>query len=339
MQTYNNIYSKIYFLENLRLAYRRARKGKSKKQYVIEFDKDLDNNLINLNKELKNLTYKPKPLKTFIIRDPKLRKISKSEFRDRIIHHALCNILEPIYDKIFIYDSYANRKNKGTSNVILRLKKFIRKITKNNNKKCYFLKADIKHYFETVNHEILINIIKKKIKDTNVINLINLILKNHYSNIGMPLGNLTSQFFANVYLNDLDYFVKHKLKANYYIRYVDDFIILHNNKYKLENYKKEINNFLKNNLRIELHYEKSKIITLSRGIPFLGFRNFIYHKVLKRNKIRPLRNKLKIIINEYKEDNDYNKLMQRIEGIFAYLEIANTFYLRRKIINKILNII
>ena len=178
MQTYNNLYNKIYSYDNFKLAYKKARKGKSKKDYVIEFEKDLENNLFNLQDELKNLTYQPSPLKTFIVRDPKLRKISKSEFKDRIVHHALIKIIEPIFDKTFIHDSYANRKNKGNSNALKRLEEFIRKISKNNHKKVYFLKADIKHYFENINHEVLLNIIKKKIKDEKTLVLIRKIINN-----------------------------------------------------------------------------------------------------------------------------------------------------------------
>jgi len=335
MQTYNDLYSKLYSFKNLFLAYRKARKGKSKKYYVIEFEKDLENNLLKLLNELKNLTYKPSPLKNFMIRDPKLRKISKSEFKDRIVHHALYNIIEPIFDKIFIYDSYANKKNKGNSTALSRLQEFIRKVTKNNNKKAYYLKADIKHYFETVNHDILIDIIQNKVRDDDIINLIKLILKNHYSNLGMPLGNLTSQFFANIYLNELDYFIKHKLKVKYYIRYVDDFVILYNNKYILKHYKQEINNFLKSNLKIELHEDKSKIIQISKGINFLGYKNIYYYRILKKHKRKLIKNKLNIIIKEYKETNNYNKFISRIEAIFAHLEIANTFNLRKNLINKI----
>jgi retron-type reverse transcriptase len=333
MLTYTSLYPKIYSYENLRLAYKRARKGKSKKDYVIDFEKDLENNLLNLKNELMNKTYSPKPLKTFIIRDPKLRKISKSEFRDRIIHHALFNIIEPIFDKTFIYDSYANRKNKGTSNASSRLQNFIRRASKNNHKKAYCLRCDIRHYFENVNHDILINIIKKKVKDSNVINLIELILKNHYSEIGMPLGNLTSQFFANIYLNELDYFIKHKLKIKYYIKYVGDFVILSCNKSILEFYEREINNFLKTNLDLELHNEKSKIISLNQGIIFLGFRYFYHYKLLKKNKRKGIKDKLELLIRGYKESNDYNKMMQGFESILAYLENANTFRLRMKIIN------
>ncbi|MEK6862786.1 MAG: reverse transcriptase domain-containing protein [Nanoarchaeota archaeon] len=178
MQTYNNLYPKIYSYNNLKLAYKKARKGKSKKDYVTEFESNLDENLLSLQKELINQTYLPKPLKTFIIRDPKLRKISKSEFKDRIVHHALINIIEPIFDNIFIYDSYANRKNKGNSEALLRLQKFIKRISKNNHKKVYFLKADIKHYFENINHEVLTNVIKKKIKDEKILLLIRKIIDN-----------------------------------------------------------------------------------------------------------------------------------------------------------------
>src|SRR3989344_4172049 len=337
MQTYNNIYPRIYSYNNLYLAYKKARKGKPKKDYVIEFESNIESNSLSLQQELINQTYQPKPLKTFIIRDPKLRKISKSDFRDRIVHHALINIIEPIFDKIFIYDNYANRKNKGNSNALLRLKSFIKKVSKNNNKKVYCLKCDVKHYFENINHEILINIIGKRIKDKKVINLIELILENHYSVIGMPLGNLTSQFLANVYLNELDYFIKHNLKIKYYLRYVDDFVIFNNNKGNLELYKQKINNFLKNNLKIELHKEKSKIMQLKQGTSFLGFRHFYHYSILKKNKRNLLKNKLFIIIKEYKETKNYNELISRIESLFAYLELANTYNLRKNSINYLIN--
>jgi len=150
-------------------------------------------------------------------------------------------------------------------------------VTKNLEPKCvgYVLKADIRHYFDTVDHEILLNIISVKIKDPNVIWLIKLILDNHKAEVkgkGMPLGNLTSQFFANLYLNELDQFVKHKMKVKYYIRYVDDFVIFHADKNTLESWKNDIDQFLICNLKVELHPEKSRIIALNKGITFLGFR-------------------------------------------------------------------
>lgn len=248
------LYDQLCLMKNLRKAYRRARKGKSEKWYVIEFEKDLDKNLLKLQKELLTMTYNPEPMKQFTIKDPKTRLISASAFRDRIVHHALCNIIEPIFDKIFIYDSYANRKGKGVHAALERFHSFMRKVScngktlqharDNNQVYGYALKADIRHYFDSVDHEILLNIISRKVKDGKVLSLIKKILANHTSERGMPLGNLTSQFFANVYLNELDYFVKHNLRAKYYIRYVDDFVILDTSAQKLEFYKAEISNFL-----------------------------------------------------------------------------------------------
>ena len=152
----------------------------------------------------------------------------------------------------------------------------------------------------------------------------------------MPLGNLTSQFFANIYLNELDSFIKHKLKIKYHIRYVDDFVILHKNKFILKHYKEEISYFLKKYLKIELHKEKSKIYSLDKGIDLLGFRNFYYHKILKKNKRRLLKNKINLILKEYKEKKDYDKFILRIEALFAHLETGNTYNLRKNIIKKII---
>ncbi|GBE19771.1 reverse transcriptase [archaeon BMS3Abin17] len=187
MKNYKDIYQNIYSMKNLILAWKKARKGKTKKDYVIEFEENLAYNLKILHDELKNQTYKPKPLKVFILRDPKTRKISKSDFRDRIVHHALCNIIEPIFDKTFIYDNCANRKSKGNLFAIKRFEKFKRKVSRNgktngwfnnNQIKGFCLKADIKHYFQNINHDILLTILKSRIKDEKTIWLVKQILFN-----------------------------------------------------------------------------------------------------------------------------------------------------------------
>jgi retron-type reverse transcriptase len=178
MENKKELYSEIYNMSNLLLAWRKAKKHKTMKPYVIEFEKNTIENLLRLQEELINETYYPKPLVTFILRDPKTRKISKSAFRDRIIHHALVRIIEPIFDKSFIYDSCANRKGKGNLFAIKRFDLFKRKVTNNLKSEAFCLKADIKHYFEEVNHEILLNVIKRKISDKNVIGLIERILNN-----------------------------------------------------------------------------------------------------------------------------------------------------------------
>ena len=278
------------------------------------------------------------------MRDKKKRKICKSQFRDRVVHHALVRVLEPIYDKIFVQDSYANRKGKGNLKAIQRFYKYLGKVSRNgkingwfnnNQVKGYCLKADIKHYFEEVNHEVLLNIFKRKITDSKFIWLISKIIENCLDSKpgvpqkGMPLGNLTSQFFANIYLNELDYFVKHKLKAKYYIRYVDDFVILHNSKEQLCLWKEEINNFLAYKLKLELHPDKSNIVPLSKGIDFLGFRNFYHYKLLRKRNIR----KIKFKIKTYKEGKITKEKFQEIfQGWQAYAKWANSYKLRKTIL-------
>ena len=255
MKTFNNLWNKLCSYETLLRAFQKARKGKTKKAYVKEFEANLEENISALRTELLLRSYQPAPLKTFIIRDPKTRKISKSAFRDRVVHHAFCNIIEPIFDKRFIHDSYANRKGKGTLKAIQRFDEFKRKVTKNNTRIGYVLKADIYHYFDEVGQNILLKVIKKRIKDRKVIWLIKKILDNHSvqtTGKGMPLGNLTSQFFANLYLNELDQFVKHTLRAKYYIRYVDDFVILHEKQQQLVVWKLAIDLFLKETLKLYL---------------------------------------------------------------------------------------
>ena len=199
MKIYNNLYGEIISYRNLVLAWKKARKGKTKKEYVIEFEKSLKNNLLGLHYELKNKIYKPRELVNFILRDPKTRKISKSDFRDRIVHHAIVNFLEPIFEKIFIYDSSANRKGKGNLFALERFEQFMNKVSRNgeqkgwhdeNQIKGYCLKADIKHYFQEVNREILLSVIRRKITDENTIWLIKQILNN---NSGFSGGGATSK--------------------------------------------------------------------------------------------------------------------------------------------------
>ena len=273
-------------------------------------------------------------MKTFILRDPKTRKISKSAFRDRIVHHALINIIGKIFEKSFIYDSCANQIGKGTLFAVKRFENFKRKVTNNLHSQAFCLKCDIKHYFNEVNHKVLLDILKRKITDGRIINLIEKILKNGQinENLGMPLGNLTSQFFANVYLNELDYFVKHKLKAKFYIRYVDDFVFLHKSKFQLEIWKKEIEKFLIENLKLELNQQKSKIFSLSRGVDFVGFRIFYYFRLLRKRNIR----KMKLRIEIYKSGKiSKEKFKEIFQGWCAYSMWANCYELRKDILNKI----
>jgi len=345
MKQYKHLYEKVCSLDNLRSAFKKAKKNKSKRKYVIGFEVDLENELNKLKEELENLAYQPKPLKTFVIRDPKTRVVSASDFRDRVVHHALCNVIEPIFDKTFISDCYANRKKRGALAALQRFDKFMRRVTRNgglvknatdNNKVVgYALKADIKHYFDTVDHEVLMKIISKKINDNKVLWLVRKILENHNNRIsgkGMPIGNLTSQFFANLYLNELDYYVKHVLKAKFYLRYVDDFAILHRSKEKLVLYKWLINNFLKS-IKLELHPEKSKIAPLRNGINLLGYRVFYHCKLLRKSNIRKAASKLRQLHNLLEgEKITAEYAIQSINGWLAYAKVGNTYKMRKEML-------
>ncbi|MBI5065995.1 group II intron reverse transcriptase domain-containing protein [Candidatus Woesearchaeota archaeon] len=331
----SNLWKRLYSFSNLELAYENARKNKSENPKVVKFSEKWQLTLVILLRELRLKIYKPLPLRTFVLRDPKTRLICVSDFRDRVVHHALVNILHPIFEPGFIYDSYASRIGKGTLPALKRFDIFKMKVSKNNTKNCFVLKTDIKQYFETVDHNILLNIISRKAKDEELIWLIKIILNNYDSGVrgkGMPLGNWTSQFFANIYLNELDQFVKHKLKAKYYIRYVDDFVILHHTKNKLEKYKIQIQEFLQNNLKLEIHPNKCKIIPLERGVSFLGFRIFPHHKLVRQRNLRKAKNRLNELL-EYHKDNLISAydVLDSLNGWFGYAMQGNTYKLRTKI--------
>ena len=349
MKTHNKLYKKLYSKENLISAFKKARKGKRSKKYVINFESNLDKNINLLQEQLKSKTYHPSRLKKFVIRDPKTRTIHSSIFRDRIVHHAIINIIQPIYEKRFIYDSFASRKKKGTHIAVKRFEYFVNKVSSNGRKiknpytnnsiRGYVLKADIKHYFNTIDHEILINILRKKVKDEDLIKLVRIVLNNFESQVkgkGLPLGNYTSQFLANVYLNNLDYFVKHRLKVKYYIRYVDDFVILHKDKKVLSNLMSKIEKYLKN-LRLELHPSKSKIHSLRNGITFLGYRIFYYYKLLKKKNIKYFKNKFNKKLELYCNGMiDKEHLENFLQGWNGYSNFANTHNFNRKFNNLLL---
>lgn len=344
MITYKNLYNKLCSYENLLDSFNKAKKNKSKMSYVIKFEENLELNLLNLQKELKNEAYCPSSLKKFIVRDPKTRIIHSSIFIDRIVHHAIINVIEPIYRNIFIYDSFASQKDKGTHEGIKRFQKFMKKVSHNgrlvknpyskNSIEGYVLKCDIRKYFDSMNHEILIKILEKKIQDKKIIDLIRKVLDNFNSGvygIGLPLGNYTSQFLANVYLNELDYFIKHKLKSKYYIRYVDDFVILHRNKIRLEYLKRRIEEFLVS-LELKLHPDKCKILPLRNGINFLGYRIFYRYILLRQRNIKHFKKKLEQNLELYKQGLiDKENLSCRIEGWMGYAKFANTYRLREQI--------
>ena len=345
MKRYNNLFKEIIKFDNLLLAAHKAQKGKRKQNNVSGFNFFKEQNLLHLKSELKNKTYKPGKYKTFNIYEPKLRMISAAPYRDRVVHHALCNIIEPVFEKTFIYDSYANRKGKGTHKAILRYQRFMQK-----NK--YVLKADIKQYFPSIVHQILKQEIRKKIKCKDTLWLIDLIIDNsnaqkeineyfHGDNLftpfekrkGLPIGNLTSQFFANIYLNPLDHFVKEDLRCKYYIRYVDDFVIFDNNKNHLHKINLQVQQFL-DNYRLRLHINKTKVFPVNIGICFLGHRIFNNFRLLKKDNVKRFKKRLKKQICLLKAGKlEQAKFEQSIKSWGAHAAFSNTYFFKKKIIN------
>jgi len=283
-------YEDLISIDNLLLAWTEFVKGKRNKPDVQEFQFHLMDNILSLHEDLINKTYKHGKYKEFKINDPKPRIIHKASVRDRLLHHAIYRVLYPFFDKKFIADSFSCRNNKGTHKALNRFKQFSRIVSKNNTKQCYILKCDIKKFFASIDQETLLYILEKHLRlsydNQNILNLLSEVIFSFKPNgppgrAGLPLGNLTSQLFANVYLNELDQFVKHKLREKYYIRYADDFVIFSQDKKHLEDLIQQIQDFLQNNLKLTLHPDKIYIKTIYSGLDFLGWINFSDHRVMR----------------------------------------------------------
>ncbi|MEK7500504.1 MAG: reverse transcriptase/maturase family protein, partial [Patescibacteria group bacterium] len=249
-------------------------------------------NIFSLHPDLTNLTYRHDGYQAFNISDPKPRNIHKAIVRDRLSHHAIYRVLYPFFDRIFIADSFSCRLGKGTHKALNRFRALTYKVSRNNTRTSWILKCDIKKFFASINHEILLKILAEYIPDRNILWLLNEVISSFQTKpgIGLPLGNLTSQLLVNIYLNGFDQFVKHKLKAKYYIRYADDFVILSENRNWLEEQIPFVQEFLFENLKLILHPDKIFIKTLASGVDFLGWVHFADHRILrtmtKRRMIR-----------------------------------------------------
>lgn len=257
-----------------------------------EFQFYLGDNLFRLHEKLRSKTYVHGIYQSFYVRDPKLRHIHKATVEDRVVHQALFRILYHLFNPKFIFDSYSSRLEKGTHAAVYRLEKFARKASLNYQKPIFALKCDIKKFFANIDQQILLNLIKKTINDPDAIWLIEKIIFSFAEapNKGLPLGNVTSQLFSNIYLNELDYYVKHKLRQKYYLRYCDDFIILHQGREYLMNLIKPIGEFLKTELKLTLRPDKIIIRKLRQGIDYLGYVTLPHYRVIRtKTKRRALR--------------------------------------------------
>ncbi|KKU94115.1 MAG: Retron-type reverse transcriptase [Candidatus Jorgensenbacteria bacterium GW2011_GWA1_48_13] len=314
----------IISLENLLEAWREFLRGKRNKRDVQEFSSRLMDNILLLHSELRNKTYKHGKYEAFNISDPKPRNIHKAAVRDRLLHYAIYRVLYPFFDKVFIADSFSCRLGKGTHRAINRFRTFAYKVSKNNTKTCWVLKLDIRKFFASIDHEILIKILEEYIPDQDIIWLLKKVIESFYSTEpgkGLPLGNLTSQLLVNVYMNKFDQFVKHKFKAKYYVRYADDFVIVSKNGIWLESLIPRISEFLNRELKLKLHDDKIFIKTLASGVDFLGWVHFPDYRVLRTTTKRRMFKRIK-----------EHPAPETINSYLGLLRHGNAYKLKRKII-------
>jgi len=347
MKREGNIWPKIINFTSLLLAAKKAQRGKRYRPEVAAFNFNLEYELCKLQEELSTKSYKPGLYRSFQIYEPKERQISAAPYRDRVVHHTLVQALEPIFEKVFIFDSYACRRGKGTHAAVTRCQYFTRRYK-------YVLKADIQKFFPSMDHEILKALIVRKIKDQELQWLINLIIDNSNKQeevcnyfpkddlftpiqprIGIPIGNQTSQFFSNVYLNPLDHFVKDNLGIKGYIRYVDDFLVFSDSKQHLTEVREQIKEILVP-LRLRLHPKKSTISLVKNGIRFLGYRVFPDYKLLPKDNVRRFLRRVRKMQEEYANHQiSFKNVHQRLMSWVGHAINANTYKLRERLFGRI----
>ena len=334
MRKIKGIYPEIIAKDNLYRSAYMASRGRRYRDSVADFNFSLEKEIETLHGELLDKSYRHGKYRVFTIYDPKERNIAAAPFRDRVVHHAVHDIIEPILDETFIYHSYACRKNRGSHKAVDIAQEFLRL-----NAFCFH--GDIKKYFFSIDHGILKGIINSRIEDKDLLWLINEIIDSakqlaageaQFTTKGLPIGNLTSQFFANLYLNELDYFVKFDLKIKFYLRYMDDVMIFGNDKAGLIEVKAKIRGFLKERLRLDIQEAKSQIYKNKNGVKFLGFRLFKNHRRIASSNVRRFKKRLKNF--GYLLENkliDKNKICDSVRCWAAHSSYADTNGLRLNI--------
>ena len=268
----DSVFEQICSLENLFSAWDTFGCGKHTRADVAAYELDLEDHLFDLRGDLLADRYFHDPYVSFTIHDPKQRWIHKATVKDRVVHQAIVNVIEPLFERVFIHDSYSCRLDKGTHASVDRLRTFLHKASQNNTRTVYVLKCDVQKFFASVNHEVLFSLLQRRIHGDRTVDLIQRSIRSFSASEGrgIPLGNLTSQLFANIYMNELDRFVKHGLREKYYLRYCDDFVIIGSDHGALLDLIDPINVFLHSTLRLALHPKKISIRTWNQGVDFVG---------------------------------------------------------------------
>lgn len=344
-KTYKHLYPQISDFGNLFEAWHKARRGKRYRNSTADFERNIDVELTRLYREMQSETWQPGGYRSFTVHEPKRRKISAAPFRDRVVHHALCNVLVPIYERKFIFDTYANRVGKGTHRALDRCTQFMRRFD-------YVLQCDVQQFFPAIDHHILKGTLADTIDCPATLRLCDKIIDSGagvlndaytmryfpsddlfavYRPRGLPIGNLTSQFWANVYLNPLDQFVKHGLRATGYVRYVDDFLLFSDNKDTLHEWRSQIIAFLQT-LRLTLHENRAHPKPVWHGIPFLGFTVYPTHRRLKRSKGITYRRHLKTLWRKvYTGEITREQGRQSVMAWLGHVQHGDTWGLQRKL--------
>lgn len=334
------MFNKLITLENLFNAWYEFKKGKTNKPDVILFERNLEDNIFQLYEELNTKTYFHQPYHTFYIWDPKFRIISKASVRDRVVHHLLHKYLEKIFQPIFIDCSYSCQVGKGVHKAVNDLSNVLHQATKNYTQNIWYLKLDIKKFFASIDHEVLLKQLKNLVYDPDVVWLLEEIVYSYSTpdqpGKGVPIGNLTSQIFANIYLNELDYFAKLNLREKYYFRYADDFIFLHHDKDCLEKLQNIICQFVAEKLKLTVHPNKIFLQKFSQGIDFLGYVLLPRYRVLRTKTKQRMFKKVKKKVEEFNEGliSDF-ELGQTVQSYLGMLKHRKGYNLETKLKNEI----
>jgi len=329
MKRHGHLFENVLAFENFLRAFRNARRGKRTKRQVVQFDFAMEWEVLRLLREIESGQYRPRPYRTFYVHDPKRRRISAAHFRDRVVHHAVCQVLDPLFERWFIFDSYACRVGKGTHRAVRRAQSFAQQAQ-------YFLKCDVRHCFESVDHRVLKALLCRRIKDDRLLALLDTIIDAPVPGCkegkGLAIGNLTSQYFANFYLTPMDLFVQQDLGVNRYLRYMDDFVLFHDSKACLQAARGEITHFLREQLLLELNPRVSHVAPVTQGLPFLGFRVFprllrLKHRGLVRLAQRLRGHARSLAAGQVCEDD----VVRSAQSLIGHAAFGNTLQLRRKL--------
>jgi len=297
MKKFENVFPEMTSPAALFEAWWQFRRGKAKRRDVQEFGRLLEKNVFRLSRDLQAKRYRHGAYESFCVHDPKVRHIRKASVRDRLVHQTVTNALSRIYEPRFIEHAYSSRIGKGTHRGINALRAMTWKASRNYTRPCWALKCDIRKFYDTVDHDILLHLLGQTVRDDNARWLVGEIIRSFHvegaAGKGVPIGNLTSQIFTNVYLNELDQFIKHRLRVRFYLRYADDLVLLSPRKGELQALLPEIERFLRENLSLTLHPQKLVLRPIEQGIDFLGYVTLPHHRVLRTTTRRRMERRLR----------------------------------------------